>query len=98
MDGPTLEALKKGSGTICAKHPSGRAGKWCLTPFLGPSRRFVLRTRLGKPTAVVEDVPQLAEPHAVAVEQILQTKVTVQCLAALIFELLDQVGDHRRVC
>jgi hypothetical protein len=26
--------LKKGSGTICAKHPPGRAGKWCLTPFL----------------------------------------------------------------
>ena len=28
--------LKKGSGTICAKHPpgrAGRAGKWCLTPF-----------------------------------------------------------------
>ncbi len=24
---------KKGSGTICAKHPSGRSGKWFLTPF-----------------------------------------------------------------
>ncbi len=24
---------KKGSGTICAKHPAGRSGKWCLTPF-----------------------------------------------------------------
>jgi hypothetical protein len=24
---------KKGSGTICAQHPSGRSGKWCLTPF-----------------------------------------------------------------
>ncbi len=26
---------KKGSGTICAKHPSGRSGKWFLTPFSG---------------------------------------------------------------
>ena len=25
---------KKGSGPICAKHPSGRSGKWGLTPFL----------------------------------------------------------------
>jgi hypothetical protein len=24
---------EKGSGTICAKHPKGRSGKWCLTPF-----------------------------------------------------------------
>ena len=24
---------EKGTGTICAKHPSGRSGKWCLSPF-----------------------------------------------------------------
>ena len=31
---PWLHAwFKKGSGTICAKHPKGRSGKWCLTPF-----------------------------------------------------------------
>jgi septum formation protein len=24
----------KGTGTICAQHPSGRSGKWCLSPFL----------------------------------------------------------------
>ena len=24
---------KKGTGTICAKHPPGRSGKWCLSPF-----------------------------------------------------------------
>jgi hypothetical protein len=24
-----------GSGTICAKHPPGRPGKWCMTPFFG---------------------------------------------------------------
>src|SRR5947209_11016013 len=26
-------AVKKGSGTFCAKHPPGRSGKRCLTPF-----------------------------------------------------------------
>jgi septum formation protein len=31
-----LEACggEKGTGTICAQHPSGRSGKWCLSPFL----------------------------------------------------------------
>jgi hypothetical protein len=24
---------KKGTGTICAKHPKGRSGKWWLSPF-----------------------------------------------------------------
>ena len=24
---------KKVAGTICAKHPPGRSGKWCLPPF-----------------------------------------------------------------
>ena|GEM_PF-3976732 len=28
-----LEVLKKGSGTFCAQHPSGRSGKMYLTPF-----------------------------------------------------------------
>ena len=34
----TLHALgrEKGTGTICAQHPPGRSGKWCLSPF--PSR------------------------------------------------------------
>jgi hypothetical protein len=27
------EGLEKGSGTFCAKHPSGRSGKRFLTPF-----------------------------------------------------------------
>ena len=26
-------AGKTGTGTICAKHPPGRSGKWCLSPF-----------------------------------------------------------------
>jgi len=29
---------KKGSGTIYAKHPPGRSGKWCLTPFSAPGK------------------------------------------------------------
>ncbi len=29
----TLWAGKKVTGTICAKHPAGRSGKWCLSPF-----------------------------------------------------------------
>ena len=28
-----LPVLKKGSGTFCAQHPSGRSGKMYLTPF-----------------------------------------------------------------
>lgn len=32
---------KKGAGTICAKHPSGRSGKWFLTPFF-PLARYAL--------------------------------------------------------
>jgi hypothetical protein len=29
------------TGTICAKHPSGRSGKWCLSPFSrNPARSF----------------------------------------------------------
>ena len=28
---------EKGTGTICAKHPPGRSGKWCLSPFSHPS-------------------------------------------------------------
>ena len=24
---------EKGTGTICAQHPPGRSGKWCLSPF-----------------------------------------------------------------
>ena len=31
-DRPVLSG-KKGSGTFCAKHPPGRPGKTCLTPF-----------------------------------------------------------------
>src|SRR5574340_535975 len=27
---------KKVTGTICAKHPPGRSGKWCLSPFFPP--------------------------------------------------------------
>jgi hypothetical protein len=30
----TAAVLKKGSGTICARHPPGRWGKWCLTCFV----------------------------------------------------------------
>jgi len=30
---------EKGTGTICAKHPSGRSGKWCLSPFLSPAQK-----------------------------------------------------------
>jgi VanZ family protein len=32
------ESAKKGSGTICAKHPSGRSGKRFLTPFSFPAK------------------------------------------------------------
>ena len=28
----------KGSGTNSAKHPKGRSGYWCLTPFPRPKR------------------------------------------------------------
>ena len=38
---------EKGSGPICAKHPSGRAGKLDLTPFLLPFS--ALRLRLARP-------------------------------------------------
>ena len=34
------EEGKKVTGTICAKHPPGRSGKWCLSPF--PGWPFVL--------------------------------------------------------
>ena len=30
---------EKGTGTICAKHPEGRSGKWCLSPF--PTLRVI---------------------------------------------------------
>ncbi len=33
---PYARAAKKGSGTFCAKHPSGRSGKRSLTPFPPP--------------------------------------------------------------
>jgi len=32
-EGPSGKPGKKVSGTICAKHPPGRSGKWCLSPF-----------------------------------------------------------------
>jgi DNA sulfur modification protein DndE len=44
--------LKKGSGTICAKHPPGRAGKWCLTcltPFFVGRGISHLATPQGRP-------------------------------------------------
>ena len=31
----TLHGREKGTGTICAQHPPGRSGKWCLSPFPG---------------------------------------------------------------
>jgi hypothetical protein len=31
---PWLLAREKGTGTFCAKHPKGRSGKRCLSPFL----------------------------------------------------------------
>src|ERR1700675_4760681 len=61
-------AQKKGSGTICAKHPSGRSGKWCLTPFFRTrKRRFTSHVR----SAVCQSSrldprrghDQLADPH-----------------------------------
>src|SRR5437667_5743652 len=33
---------KKGAGTFCAKHPPGRSGKRCLTPFSPPGARHLL--------------------------------------------------------
>ena len=30
---PVMLEREKGTGTICAKHPTGRSGKWCLSPF-----------------------------------------------------------------
>ena len=31
--GTRPEWREKGTGTICAQHPPGRSGKWCLSPF-----------------------------------------------------------------
>ena len=41
-----------GAGTICAKHPPGRSGKWCLSPF--------------SPTALVSDEPGTTRDYLTA--------------------------------
>lgn len=38
---------EKGTGTICAKHPLGRSGKSCLSPFLRPVARIAHRSPAG---------------------------------------------------
>ena len=43
---------EKGSGTFCAKHPSGRSGKRFLTPFPPQSRRETIILYAGAPGAV----------------------------------------------
>ena len=50
---------QKGSGTFCAKHPKGRSGKRCLTPF-------VRRTMLVCGLAVLAAVCSLAEKDLAA--------------------------------
>ena len=39
------DSWEKGTGTICAKHPPGRSGKWCLSPFpSGPVNLYCMTT------------------------------------------------------
>ena len=30
---------KKGTGSLCVKHPTGRSGKWCLSPLSGAEQQ-----------------------------------------------------------
>jgi SAM-dependent methyltransferase len=38
----TLPSQEKGTGSICAPHPQGRPGKWCLSPFPSESQGDIL--------------------------------------------------------
>ena len=45
-----VRSAKRGTGTFCAKHPKGRSGKRCLSPF-SPFSRRPRRGRTRKPRA-----------------------------------------------
>ncbi len=45
---------EKGSDTKNAKHPSGRSGFWCLTPFRHPHRKRTPRIQYKYPDPALE--------------------------------------------
>src|SRR5262249_4421322 len=81
------------AGAVARASPlwrGGRAGK------PGGSGRLVLLAGLGERADQVDDVADLAQAHAVAVQEVLQDELALQGVA-VVAQLLDQGGDDGSV-